>query len=297
VNTVTGGSAIPGRPAGDRCRALPVLAVALALALGASCTTSSSHRSSGVPPATSPAPSARPPLPGAPSSLSTSASAVPVGVSSGLTRPSDALGPYPITDVVDGDTDKIDINGRTVKLRLIGIDTPETKHPSKPVQCFGPQASARAEQLLAGRSVWIQYDSTQSRRDIYGRDLVYVWLDAHTMFNEVMVSSGYAHEYTYDRPYRYQSQFKAAEAKAKAAGLGFWSRQTCAGNTEQAASSVPLLATPTPVAQSAVPTDSSGQVYYSSCSKVRAAGKAPLLKGQPGYRAGLDGDHNGVACQ
>ncbi len=126
-------------------------------------------------------------------------------MSSGLTRPADAKGPYPITDVVDGDTDKIDIDGRTVKLRLIGIDTPETKDPDKPVECFGPQASARAEQLLTGRSVWIQYDATQNRRDIYGRDLVYVWLDAHTMFNEVMVSTGYAHEYTYKRPYLYQS--------------------------------------------------------------------------------------------
>ncbi len=169
--------------------------------------------------------------------------AVPV-TSSGLVRPADAKGPYPITEVVDGDTDKINVDGRTVKLRLIGIDTPETKHPSKPVECFGPQASARAEQLLTGRSVWIQYDASQSRRDVYGRDLVYIWLDAHAMFNEVMVQTGYAHEYTYDKPYLYQSQFKAAEAKAKAAGLGFWSGRTCAGNTEQSAGSATQPASP-----------------------------------------------------
>ncbi len=217
--------------------------------------------------------------------------------SSGLTRPADAEGPYPITDVVDGDTDKINVDGRTVKLRLIGIDTPETKDPDEPVECFGPQASARAEQLLTGRSVWIQYDPTQNRRDIYGRDLVYVWLDEHTMFNEVMVRTGYAHEYTYDKPYLYQSQFRAVEAKAKAAGLGFWGQGTCAGNTKQAAGSKPLAAAPSSVAPSPVPTDSSGQVYYSSCGAVRDAGKAPLLKGQPGYRSGLDADHNGVACQ
>ena len=223
--------------------------------------------------------------------------AAPVEASSGLTRPSDARGPYRITDVVDGDTDRVSIDGRSVKLRLMGINTPETKHPSMPVQCFGPNASARAEQLLTGRSVWIQYDASQHRRDVYGRDLVYVWLDAHTMFNEVMVRTGYAHEYTYDQPYRYQSQFRAAEPKAKAAGLGLWSRQTCAGNTEQAVGSAPVPAAPSPAAPSPVPTDASGQVYYSSCSKVRAAGKAPLLEGQPGYRSGLDGDHNGVACQ
>ncbi len=200
--------------------------------------------------------------------------------------------------MVDGDTDRISINGRSIKLRLIGIDTPETKHPSKPVQCFGPQASARAEQLLTGRSVWIEYDSSQSHRDVYGRDLVYVWLGGHTMFNEVMVREGFAHEYTYDRPYRYQQRFRAVEAKARAAGLGLWSRRTCGGNTEQAAANAvgdapyvpPMTAAP-------APTYSDGVLYYSSCSKVRAAGKAPLLRGQPGYRSGLDADHNGVACQ
>jgi micrococcal nuclease len=264
---------------------MPVLFVAV------SCESPSNHRL--VPPAevTSGRPSPSAPVPVA---SGRSAAALPAS-RSGLTRPSDAKGPYPITEVVDGDTDKIDVDGRTVKLRLIGIDTPETKHPSKPVECFGPQASARAEQLLTGRSVWIQYDATQSRRDVYGRDLVYVWLDAHTMFNEVMVRTGYAHEYTYDKPYRYQRQFKAAEANAKAAGLGFWSGHTCAGNTEQAASSV--RQTPSPAVPSPETPSSSAEVYYSSCSKVRAAGKAPLLKGQPGYRSGLDADHNGIACQ
>jgi micrococcal nuclease len=213
-----------------------------------------------------------------------------------LTRPSDALGPYRISSVVDGDTDHVSINGRTVKLRLIGIDTPETKDPRKRVQCFGEQASTRAHQLLDGKSVWIEYDASQDHRDRYGRDLVYVWLDGHTMFNEVMVAEGYAHEYTYDLPYRYQQQFRAAQSKASAAGLGFWNQQTCSGDTEQAAGAAtggkalaPTTA-PTPVL-------SDGVVYYSSCAKVRAAGKAPLMKGEPGYRSALDADHNGVACQ
>jgi hypothetical protein len=80
--------------------------------------------------------------------------------------------------------------------------TPETKHPSKPVQCFGKEASARAEALPTGRKVWIQYDTSQDHRDRYSRDLVYRWLDDHTMFNEVMVREGFAHEYTYDLAYR-----------------------------------------------------------------------------------------------
>jgi len=163
----------------------------------------------------------------------TISTAYPATVSSGLTRPADAKGPYAITRVVDGDTAKVSINGRSVTLRLIGIDTPETKDPRRPVQCFGKEASARAKALLTGRKVWIQYDTSQAHRDRYGRDLVYVWLDGHKMLNEDMVREGFAHEYTYDRAYRYQAQFRAAQRQAKAAGLGLWSERTCSGDTEQ----------------------------------------------------------------
>jgi micrococcal nuclease len=172
--------------------------------------------------------------PGTPTAAATS-TAYPAAVSSGLTRPTDAKGPYAVSRVVDGDTAKVSINGRSVTVRLIGIDTPETKHPSKPVQCFGQEASARAKALLTGRKVWIQYDTSQAHRDRYGRDLVYVWLDGDTMFNEVMVREGFAHEYTYELAYRYQAQFRTAQREAKAAGLGFWSQRTCSGNTEQPA--------------------------------------------------------------
>jgi micrococcal nuclease len=110
----------------------------------------------------------------------------------------------------------------------------ECRH-KKPVQCYGKEASARAEALLAGRDVWNQYDTSQNHRDRYGRDLVYVWLDEHTMFNEVMVREGFAHEYTYDRAYLYQAQFRTAQGQAKTAELGFWSPRTCSGNTEQPA--------------------------------------------------------------
>jgi micrococcal nuclease len=229
----------------------------------------------------------------------TASMAEPAAVSSGLTRPADALGPYAVTRVVDGDTDEVSIDGRSVKLRLIGIDTPETKDPRKPVQCFGQEASARAETLLTGRKVWIEYDTSQDRRDRYGRDLVYVWLDDHTMFNEVMVRDGFAHEYTYDRPYRYQAQFLSAQTKAKAAGLGFWSLQTCSGDTKKKALPGTLLPVPAPtkpVPTQVVPTPGVS-ASYASCTAARAAGAAPIYRGQPGYSAKLDRDGNGIACQ
>jgi micrococcal nuclease len=254
------------------------------LALCVGCSNSSATPTSTAAPTTGPA---------------TTASRSPTAVglpNSGLTRPADAQGPYPITEVVDGDTAKVTVDGTSVTLRLIGIDTPETKDPRKPVECGGPQASAQAEKLLTGRNVWIQYDSTQDRRDKYGRDLVYLWLDTHTMYNQLMVAQGYAHEYTYHRPYRYRQQFLAAQSKARAAGLGFWSRSTCAGDTTQRAGAAPPTSVAT-ITTAPAATDSAGAVYYSSCAQVRAAGKAPLLRGQPGYRSGLDGDHNGVACQ
>ncbi len=142
---------------------------------------------------------------------------------------------YPVIRVVDGDTIHILKDGRDETLRLIGIDTPETKDPRKTVQCFGREASERAEELLSGKRVRIEQDPTQDTRDKYRRLLVYVWLQDGTFFNLVMVRDGYAHEYTFERPYQYQADFKAAQQEARAGGRGLWSPQTCDGNTEQAA--------------------------------------------------------------
>ena len=259
-----------------------------------------------VPPSTAPAVvsasvTARPvapvvPEPAAPPTVTPSPDAP-----GGLSRPADAEGPYRISRVVDGDTDKVSINGRTVTLRLIGIDTPETKDPRKPVQCFGEQASARAAQLLTGRSVWLEYDSTQDRRDRYGRSLVYVWLDGHTMFNELMVREGYAHEYTYDLPYRYQQRFRDAQVRRaeRTARVCGTRRRAPATRTGPRTPSAPWAPTPPPTsAAAATPAmGSDGAVYYASCAAVRTAGKAPLLRGQPGYRSKLDGDRDGVACE
>ena len=98
------------------------------------------------------------------------------------------------------------------------------------VQCYGPEASARTTQLLSGQSVWLETDPTQDKLDKYGRTLAYVWLD-QTLVDDVLVREGYAHEYTYGKPYAYQARFLADQAAAKAQGLGFWSASTCNGDT------------------------------------------------------------------
>lgn len=141
----------------------------------------------------------------------------------------------PVLDVVDGDTIKVARGGAEVTVRILGMDTPETHDPRKPVQCFGPTAAARAGQLLAGRSVGLTRDPTQSVHDKYGRELDYVWLPDGTLYDWVMIRDGYAHEYTYHSPYEYRAAFVAAQQQAKAARRGFWAASTCDGNTTKAA--------------------------------------------------------------
>jgi len=82
-----------------------------------------------------------------------------------------------VVSVVDGDTIKVSIDGKTTTLRLIGIDTPETVDPRKLVQCFGLEASKKAKELLTGRKVRIEQDPTQDKIDKYGRLLAYVYRD------------------------------------------------------------------------------------------------------------------------
>jgi len=113
---------------------------------------------------------------------------------------------------------------------LIGIDTPETVDPRKPVECFGEAATTQAQTVLTGRRVFLETDESQGLSDKYGRDLVYVWVDGY-LFNQKMIEGGFAHEYTYSTPYRYQRQFKEAQRIAANAGVGLW--DTCGGDTNQ----------------------------------------------------------------
>ena len=144
-------------------------------------------------------------------------------------------GYYAVVNVVDGDTFKVLMGNVTETVRLIGIDTPETKDPRKPVQCFGKEASAKAHSILDGQSVRLEADPSQDDRDKYGRLLRYAYLPDSTFFNKMMIEEGYAHEYTYDIPYQFQAEFKEAETAARTQNLGLWAANTCNGNTKQAA--------------------------------------------------------------
>lgn len=159
---------------------------------------------------------------------------------------------YAVTSVVDGDTIKVNINGTVETLRLIGMDTPETVDPRKPVQCFGKEASNKAKELLVGTKVRLEKDSTQGELDKYGRTLAYVHREDGLFYNKYMIEQGYAHEYTYNTPYKYQAEFKAAQKSAQENLRGLWSPSTCNGDTTSTA------------AASSQTTTSSGKFYTSS---------------------------------
>jgi micrococcal nuclease len=132
-----------------------------------------------------------------------------------------------IEKVVDGDTIWVSVDGQTEKIRLIGIDTPETNDPRKKVECFGQEAKTRLKEF-EGKSVTLEKDTSQSNKDKYGRSLRYVWVDGVNL-NLLMLNEGLAYEYTYDEPYKYQMEFKNAEEKAESEKRGLWGPDACDG--------------------------------------------------------------------
>ena len=127
-----------------------------------------------------------------------------------------------IADVIDGDTVDIDINGRTERVRLIGVNTPETKHPTKPIECFGPEASAYLTQLLPkGTRVRIERDV--EARDRYGRMLLYLYLGSNDLFiNLDLVARGYGTPMSIEPNTFHRNDFVRAAAQAEAADVGLW---------------------------------------------------------------------------
>ncbi len=135
---------------------------------------------------------------------------------------------YHVVHVVDGDTIDVEKDGVKVRVRLIGINAPESVDPRRPVQCFGIEASNEMKRILDGQSVRLEQDPSQDTYDKYHRLLAYVFLPDGTNVNEHMIAAGFAHEYTYRLPYRYQKEFKAAEAAAREAERGLWNTGVCA---------------------------------------------------------------------
>ena len=151
--------------------------------------------------------------------------AVVVGCSEPPDLPDDANGE--VVELVDGDTLDIafGVNGRTVieRVRLIGIDTPETKKPGVPVECFGPEASRRLAELVPiGTFVDVVRDV--ETRDVYDRLLAYVYrADDRLFVNETLVREGYARTLFIPPNTGLENDLRRAERAARSGGRGLWS--------------------------------------------------------------------------
>lgn len=126
-----------------------------------------------------------------------------------------------VVDVLDGDTIVVLENGKEETVRLLGVDTPETRDPRRPVQCFGKEASDFTKNLLVGRAVRMELDPTEANRDKYNRLLRYVYLEDKSMLNERLVYDGYAFAYE-AYPTQKLEVLKEMEAQAKKYNRGLW---------------------------------------------------------------------------
>lgn len=132
-------------------------------------------------------------------------------------------GPYEVSRVVDGDTIVVEIDGTDTKVRLIGMDTPESVNPKEEKNTEeGVEASDYTKQLLDGLNVYLEYDIDPEDR--YGRTLAYVYLDdGETMVNRLLVQEGYAMIMTVQPDSKYADLFLEDQTAAREAGSGFWS--------------------------------------------------------------------------
>ncbi|MBQ7170012.1 MAG: thermonuclease family protein [Synergistaceae bacterium] len=138
-----------------------------------------------------------------------------------------------IVRAVDGDTAVVKVDGQERRVRFLGVDTPETVHPNKPVQYYGKEASSYTKESLNGKRVWLEYDANP--QDRYGRHLAYIWLNnpktineaaiRENMFNAKLLLGGYAKVMIIRPNKRYESEFRKFEAEARQDKRGLWAGQ------------------------------------------------------------------------
>lgn len=207
-----------------------------------------------------------------------------------------------VSNVVDGDTFTLE-SGQVV--RMIGMDTPETVHPSKPIQCYGKEASNKTEELLQGKEVKLEKDISETDR--YNRLLRYVYI-GDVFINEYLVSEGYAKSSSYPPDVKYQDKLVEAQRKAQAENKGLWNISACSTitptpkpiSTVKPSTPKPVTNTtnsaPTPVQQTS--NNTGGGSYTCNCSKTcpnMSCSEAQYQLNVCGCSA-RDADKDGTAC-
>jgi micrococcal nuclease len=202
-----------------------------------------------------------------------------------------------VTSITDGDTIRVrTAAGVEERVRLIGIDTPETSDPRTVVECFGREASAQTAALLPiGTRVLLELDV--ETRDRYGRMLAYVHRADDDLFvNEALIAGGWAAPYRYPPNVRYADRFSALGRDAREKGVGLWS--ACGGTDTPAG-------TPAPLVGSASSSDGSAcdANYSGACIPVSSTDLDCADAGARNFQVvgadphGFDGNHDGVACE
>jgi micrococcal nuclease len=200
-----------------------------------------------------------------------------------------------VARVIDGDT--IELQGGA-RVRYIGMDTPETVDPGKPVGCYGPEASARNKALVEGKTVQLEKDVSETDR--YGRLLRYVYLNG-TMINEQLVAEGYAMSSTYPPDVKYQDRILAAQHTAQAADKGLWGGCQSEAAPQTAVTQLPAEQSSQTSAQQSAQTGCE-PAYPTLCLPIGqdldcsaiAEQSFTVLAPDP-YK--LDGDFDGVGCE
>jgi len=218
-----------------------------------------------------------------------------------------------VLEIVDGDTIKVQIEGEIFTVRYIGIDTPETKHPSKPVEWMGAEATEANRALVEEQLVYLVKDVSETDR--YGRLLRYVYLADGTFINAELVRQGYAQVSTYPPDVALEEVFIAAQTEARTVQRGLWQPTPTATATLRPTATAtrrPATATPRPAATpKPLPTaspapppsqgcDCSSNRYNCGDFRTHAAAQACFqfcIDQGRGDIHRLDADNDGIACE
>ncbi|MBW4837401.1 MAG: thermonuclease family protein [Staphylococcaceae bacterium] len=214
-----------------------------------------------------------------------------------------------LVKVIDGDTVKLNYKGKVSTFRLLLIDTPETKDPRKPVQKYGPEASAFTTNMMTkAKKIEVAFDKGQ-RTDKYGRLLAYVYADGR-MVNNAVVRQGLARvKYVYPPNNTYEQLIRASEARAKAEKLNIWSESNSVKTSLTSTKKTHKVVKPTSAKTTSIhhyskksktpskAKSTTKKEYFKNCTALRKKYPHGVKKGHPAYRAKLDRDKDNYACE
>ncbi len=204
---------------------------------------------------------------------------------------------FRVLKVIDGDTIQVDIRGKKEVVRLLGIDTPESVDPRKPVQCFAKEATSKMKGFIVGKSVMLVDDSTQGNRDKYKRLLRYVYLpdSVRTFVNGEMVKQGYAFSYR-QYPTKMLDKFNSFEKYAREHNLGLWGSCPSSGIAIKDTVKKNTYVAPPQVKTGGTTTGSLTCFGKTTCGQMASCAEAQYYLNSCGVSR-LDGDNDGVPCE